>query len=242
MKNEKNHYKVFLFDEEQVEGRQIESYLQQNGFQVDRCYKEEEAYKIFKPRTYHICILCFDGKKQRIDSAFRLAENIRYNDSRCVMLLLSGYADDHAAMVEAYSLHADLYLRKTVSSEELLARLNNFIHRVWQGRGENACYQVGRYRLNCERQTLSFDGQTARITTKECDLMHYLCAHLNGLSRRKDLLLFAWNANTRGNARSLDVYINRLRHLLAGDKRIHLLNVHGLGYELLFSEAEEEKQ
>ncbi|MCC8132125.1 MAG: helix-turn-helix domain-containing protein [Tannerellaceae bacterium] len=76
-------------------------------------------------------------------------------------------------------------------------------------------------------------GETRKVTTKECELLKYMCEHMNQLVERKDILKNIWRNDTYFNARSMDVYITKLRQLLKQDPGIAILNVHGKGYKLM---------
>ena len=45
-----------------------------------------------------------------------------------------------------------------------------------------------------------------------------------------------WVDNNYYNARSMDVYITKLRKLLKDDPNVELINVHGKGYKLVVTE------
>jgi DNA-binding response OmpR family regulator len=45
-----------------------------------------------------------------------------------------------------------------------------------------------------------------------------------------------WGENTYFNARSMDVYITKLRKHLKDDETVQIMNIHGKGYKLVAPE------
>ncbi len=60
-----------------------------------------------------------------------------------------------------------------------------------------------------------------------------LCVHVNDVLERDLALKTIWMDDNYFNARSMDVYITKLRKLLKDDPEIEINNVHGRGYRLI---------
>ena len=79
-----------------------------------------------------------------------------------------------------------------------------------------------------------------KLTTKESELLSLLSAHANDILERNHALKQIWEEDTYFNARSMDVYITKLRKLLRPEPNIEIINIHGKGYKLIVPNEEEE--
>ena len=101
-------------------------------------------------------------------------------------------------------------------------------------------YYIGGYTFNTTNQTLTFNEQSRRLTTKECELLSLLCLFANQTLERAYALNVIWGITEPSGAnensfsqRSMDVYVTKLRRMLADDPSIEIKNVHGKGYKLV---------
>ena len=102
-------------------------------------------------------------------------------------------------------------------------------------------YRLGKFTFDTQKMTLTIDGGVAKkLTTKECDLLTLLCQHLNEILERNYALKTIWVDDNYFNARSMDVYITKLRKLLRADPEIEIINIHGKGYKLIAPSADME--
>jgi len=94
-------------------------------------------------------------------------------------------------------------------------------------------YTVGAYSIDVQKRLLTIKGEAKKLTNKELHLLVMLSANTNVLLERKYLLESIWEENNYFNGRSMDVYLCKLRKLLAGDQRLNIVNIHGKGYKLI---------
>jgi DNA-binding response OmpR family regulator len=73
------------------------------------------------------------------------------------------------------------------------------------------------------------------MTTKESELLLLLVSHANDILERNVALKTIWVDDNYFNARSMDVYVTRLRHLLEKDPNVEIINIHGKGYKLTYN-------
>lgn len=83
------------------------------------------------------------------------------------------------------------------------------------------------------KQTIWINGEERKLTTKETELFDLLASRLNDLTERKDALKLIWRDENYFNARSMDVYITKLRKILKPLAGVEIINVHGKGYKLI---------
>jgi len=139
-------------------------------------------------------------------------------------------------VLEGFAAGADDYMTKPFSIEELLFRVEAILRRT---RGENSAqnqdtFQVGIYTFNSTKQTLGKEGEVEqKLTAKESELLRQLCINRNTVLDRNFALKTIWNDDTYFNARSMDVYITKLRKFLKEDPSIQIINVRGKGFKLI---------
>jgi DNA-binding response OmpR family regulator len=66
----------------------------------------------------------------------------------------------------------------------------------------------------------------------EADILLLLAKQQNKVVKRAEILTKVWGKDDYFSGRSLDVFITRIRKLLAADKQIAVENVHGVGFML----------
>ena len=149
------------------------------------------------------------------------------------IIVISARSED-SDKVEALDAGADDYLTKPFSMDELVYRIEAILRRAGgkQNKPQNI-YQLGSYTFDTQRQTLTRGETQTRLTTKESELLTLLCMHVGDILQREVALKSIWVEDNYFNARSMDVYITKLRKLLKDDDRIQINNVHGKGYRLI---------
>ena len=142
-------------------------------------------------------------------------------------------------ILEGFKIGADDYITKSFSMEVLVARIETVLRRVRGKKNkENAMYKIGRFQFDTKKQILSIGDQQTKLTTKESELLSLLCAHANEILQRDFALKTVWTDDNYFNARSMDVYITKLRKHLKADDSIEIINIHGKGYKLIAPEVE----
>jgi DNA-binding response OmpR family regulator len=137
--------------------------------------------------------------------------------------------------IEGFTIGGDDYVTKPFSMEELILRIQAVLKRT-SGAGTNAkqedSYLLGKYTFDVVARTLSSDGKSHRLTTKEADLLELLCQYRNDLLPREIALKRIWGDDSYFNSRSMDVFLSKLRNYLKEDDRLEILTVHGKGVKL----------
>jgi DNA-binding response OmpR family regulator len=141
--------------------------------------------------------------------------------------------------LRGFELGADDYLTKPFSMEELLMRMQAILRRAGEDTGkskETNIFKVGRFTFDYNRQILKTGDREQKLTSKEADLLKLLCINLNEVLDRSVALKKIWFDDSYFNARSMDVYVTKLRKYLKEDPNIELINVHGIGFKLVVNE------
>ena len=169
---------------------------------------------------------------------FTLAQDIRQINADIPIIFLTAKTMKED-ILEGFKIGADDYITKPFSMEELTLRIEAILRRVRGKRSkESTLYQIGRFTFDTQKQLLTIGDKQTKLTTKESELLGLLCAHANEILQRDFALKTIWIDDNYFNARSMDVYITKLRKHLKEDESIEIINIHGKGYKLIAPEKE----
>ena len=222
-----NKLHILLCEDEESLGMLVREYLQAKGYDAELYLDGEAGYKAFVKGKYDMCLL--DVMMPKMDG-FTLARELRSINSEVPIMFLTAknLKDD---ILEGFKLGADDYLTKPFSMDELVYRMEAILRRVKARSRQMATrYQLGRFTFDTQRQLLSIDDKSTKLTTKESELLTMLCTHMNDILERDLALKTIWIDDNYFNARSMDVYITKLRKHLKDDPNVEINNVHGKGY------------
>ena len=167
---------------------------------------------------------------------FTLAQEIKNVNSEVPIIFLTAKSIKEDVL-EGFKIGADDYMTKPFSMEELVVRITAVLRRVRGKRDKDVTeYRLGKFIFDTKKQTLVSGDQSTKLTTKESELLTLLCEHLNDVLERNYALKTIWVDDNYFNARSMDVYITKLRKLLKSDPDIEIINIHGKGYKLIAPE------
>jgi len=124
--------------------------------------------------------------------------------------------------------------------EELILRLKSLNRRKGvQESSDNSSLpavinnKIGSFYFDHHRLELMHNGKAVSLSQRETELLKLLIDNKNNLLDRKTALLKIWGDDNPFNARSMDVYITRLRKYLLADSSVQILNIRGFGYKLI---------
>lgn len=231
-----NKINVLLVEDETVLAAIVKESLEKRDFNIHVAPNGVEGWELFKQINPHICII--DVMLPRKDG-FSLVSDIRMvNDLVPIVFLTARTRQED--VLKGLELGADDYIRKPFSMEELILRIKALARRVntptpeWKNSED---IPLGIFRFHHQRQTLTAPTGTAELSQREADLLLLLIQHKNRLLERKMTLIKLWGEDDLLSARSMDVYITKLRKLLKADPSLGIINVRGKGYSLLESES-----
>lgn len=225
--------KILLCEDDENLGMLLREFLQAKGFNADLFPDGERGYKEFLKGKYDLCVLDVMMPKK---DGFTLAQEIRNINSEVPIIFLTAKVLKEDVL-EGFKIGADDYITKPFSMEELVFRIGAILRRV-KGKKEKeiTLYKLGKFTFDTQKQVLISPEKTQKLTTKESDLLSLLCAHVNEILERNFALKSIWIDDNYFNARSMDVYITKLRKLLRSDPSIEIINIHGKGYKLIAPE------
>lgn len=220
--------RILLTEDDANLGSLLREYLVAKGFDVDLQPDGEKGLAAFKRAHFDICIL---DVMMPVKDGFSLAREIRIMDPDVPMLFLTAKSMKED-ILEGFQVGADDYMTKPFSMEELLMRIEAILRRTTKSTSQEV-FRLGRAQFDANRQMLIRDEDEIKLTTKESELLKLLCQHGNQILERNYALKAIWKDDNYFNARSMDVYITKLRKHLKGIEGIQIINVHGKGYKLL---------
>ena len=221
-----NKLKILLCEDDENLGMLLREFLQAKGFNADLCNDGEKGYKAFLKNKYDLCVLDVMMPKK---DGFTLAQEIKNVNSEVPIIFLTAKSIKEDVL-EGFKIGADDYMTKPFSMEELVVRITAVLRRVRGKRDKDVTeYRLGKFIFDTKKQTLVSGDQSTKLTTKESEL-------LTDVLERNYALKTIWVDDNYFNARSMDVYITKLRKLLKSDPDIEIINIHGKGYKLIAPE------
>ncbi len=222
-------FNILIFSKDYNQGTTIQDSIKAAGYDSQVFDQEEAAYEGFLSRNFTLCIIDHDMDRKETRT---LAAMIKSSENIIPVIFLCEHPTrEEIALL--FSFHADDVIRKPLDAEILQARIKAIQNRYRpQNKKEVKIYLFGKFKFDLSKQLLSIEDKTTKLTTKEADLLTLLCQHANNMIERMYALQVIWKSDNYFSARSMDVYITKLRKLLQDDPTIKIINVHGRGYTL----------
>ncbi len=200
-----NKIKVLLAEDEVSLGTIVKESLESRGFEVIYCQNGDEAIAASRNTAFHIFVL--DIMMPKTDG-FTVAKSIRKNDQSVPIIFLTAKSRTEDVL-EGFEHGANDYIKKPFSMEELIVRMNAIIYKP--KRPSEEWQQIGEYKFHFDRQLLQYQNEEQLLTNREAQLLLRLLDNKNQLTDRALILNDLWGADDFFNARSMDVFITKLR-------------------------------
>ena len=221
-------FKLLLAEDEVALGQIIKEGLESRNFEVLYCKNGKEALEVYESNPPDLIIL--DVMMPLLDG-FSVAKRIRALDNRTPIIFLTAKSQAQD-VVDGFEHGGNDYIRKPFSMKELIVRITALLDRVKVNRADEDI-ELGLYRFNNLRQTLTINGSEQTLTYRESQLLFHLSEKRNNILDRMIILKKLWGEDDFFTARSMDVFITRLRKKLKSDPNIQIINIRGQGYKLL---------
>jgi len=222
-----NH--IFLVEDDLSFGAVLKSYLELNDYNVTWVDDGKLAIDIFRNGNYQICIL--DVMLPNIDG-FTIGIEIRKIDREIPMVFLTAKTLKED-ILKGYNVGADDYITKPFDTEVLLCKIQAIIKRQSvKPINDEVIFTVGSYHFDSQLRFITREGMKQKLSPKESELLKLLCQNKNELLSRETALRKIWGEDGYFTARSMDVFITKLRKYLAADSNIEIKNIHGSGFLL----------
>lgn len=220
---------LLLAEDDENLGSLLKEYLIAKGYNSDWFVNGDIAYKNFIKNHYDICIL---DVMMPVKDGISLAKDIRMLNSTLPIIFLTAKSQKED-ILEGFKAGCDDYITKPFSMEELLFRVEAILRRTHRQPSKQASFNLGIFHFDAEKQILKHEDHEQKLTTKESELLRLLCLNKNMVLERNFALKTIWIDDNYFNARSMDVYIAKLRKYLKEDSSLEIMNIHGKGFKLI---------
>lgn len=226
-------YNILLVEDDVNFGSVLKSFLEMNGYAVSLCDNGEKGYAAFRSAAYDICLV---DVMMPFKDGFTLVKEIRKYDDKIPVVFITAKSLKHDVL-NGFEVGADDYITKPFDSEILLQKMKALLRRTSRGEAgktdvlEN--YTIGKFNFNAPSRTLQGPEGIINLSPKEAGLLQLLCASDNNLAERHKALVKLWGEDNYFTARSMDVYITRLRGYLKPDPSISIINIQRKGFRLV---------
>jgi DNA-binding response OmpR family regulator len=225
--SEKPH--ILLVEDDLSFGAVLKSYLEINDFRVTWVDDGKYAVLRFREGSFGLCIL--DVMLPNVDG-FTIAGEIRKTDERVPLIFLTAKALKED-ILKGYNVGADDYITKPFDTEVLMCKIRAIFKRNENGGNkEETMFKIGLYLFDYKLRQIISESGVQKVSPKEADLLKLLCEHTNELLPRELALNKIWGDDGYFTARSMDVFVTKLRKYLSGDPSIEIKNIHGSGFLL----------
>ena len=223
--------RIFLVEDDLSFGSVLKSYLEINDFSVEWVDDGKYAVDHFRKGMFDICIL--DIMLPHVDG-FTIANEIRQINNLVPIIFLTAKKMKEDVL-KGYNVGGDDYITKPFDTDILLAKLRAILARRDFQNGTRDIYEIGRFIFNSKLRTLTIGDDEKKLSPKEAQLLELLAVNPNTLISREVALKKIWGNDDYFTARSMDVYITKLRKFLSEDPRLNIKNIHGAGFQLIVS-------
>jgi DNA-binding response OmpR family regulator len=166
-----------------------------------------------------------------LKDGFTVAKEIRVENKRIPIIFLTAKSQT-SDVLEGFNNGGNDYLKKPFSMEELIVRIKSLLNRIETKTNVDAI-KIGNYSFNSTKQTLENSLEIQQLTHREAQLLFHLFEKKNEILDRTFILNKLWGNDDFFNARSMDVFISKLRKKLKKDTNIQIINIRGFGYKLI---------
>jgi len=224
---------LLLVEDETTLGEIVKESLETRDFSVTYCQDGVQGWEAFQRAKPDVCIL---DVMMPLKDGFTLAEEIRRVDALTPIIFLTAKSQTQD-VVKGFEIGANDYLKKPFKMEELIVRVKSLLRHKQLFAQHALPYQeiwtIGQFTFNYPKQVLFLQQKEKKLTNREAEILHSLCLFQNQVMERKPVLLELWGDDSIFNARSMDVFITKLRKYLKQDPKVEIVNVRGVGYKLI---------
>lgn len=222
---------VLLAEDDPNLGLLLSEFLKKKGYLVQWAQNGDQALDLFVKNPFDLCLLDVMMPKK---DGFSLAKDIRANHLQVPIIFLTAKSMEEDTL-QGFKVGADDYLTKPFSMEVLLARMEAVLRRSQKDKVIPSLAEeisLGKFLYYPTKMKVAIADKEQKFTPKENELMKLLCENIGHPVSRSYALKLIWGDDTYFNARSMDVYMTKLRKILKEDPNIQLQNLHGEGFIL----------
>lgn len=220
---------ILLAEDDKNLGAILKAYLDAKNYRTTLCFDGGEALDSFKKGSFNFCIL---DVTMPVMDGFTLAKEIKKINSNVPVIFLTARTKQEDVL-EGFRIGADDYVTIPFSMDELMMRIMAVYNRYIAKDPSPTPFKLGKYTYDAPHHLLIKGDNSRKLTSKEADLLLLLCEHMNQTLERSVALNRIWCEANNLNARSMDVYITKLRKYFEDEPNVRIINVHGVGFKLI---------
>ena len=162
---------------------------------------------------------------------FELATEIRKRNQEIPIIFLSAKTMKEDR-IKGLKLGADDYLVKPYSIEELILKIEVFLHRS-QKNTEKVLkkYEFSGFVFEPENYLIKNETTKITLTEREAQLLKLFLDNPNTVLKREKILIELWGSDDYFLGRSLDVFISRLRKIIKETPNLAIENIPRVGFK-----------
>ena len=223
---------LMLVEDDESLGFLIKDSLDAAGWNVHLYPTGEKGLTAFHNNHFDICVL--DVMLPEKDGFTLAAEIRKYNTSLPIIFLTAKSQTEDR--IKGFQLGADDYVCKPFSIEEFRYRLEAVMKRVNSKinalTGGTNILKVGNTTLDANNLTIESNGVVTQLTHKESKVLQLFFRHPDKVIERDIFLKSIWEDDGFFVARSMDVFVSKVRKYLKPDARLRIDNIRSVGYIL----------
>ena len=220
--------KILVVDDEREIADVIGLYLQNENFEVVKCYNGKDALEAVEKEHPSLAIL--DVMLPDSDGIEVLKKIRRNPDLKRVPVIMVTAKSSEIDKVKGLDNGADDYITKPFGIMELISRVKALLRRMNQDEEEKQL-EFQNIVLDCEKRQVMLDGQLCELTYKEFELLKLFLQNAGIVMTRENIMEKVWGIDFEGESRTLDMHIKTLRQKL-GDAGKHIKTVRNVGYRI----------
>lgn len=223
---------ILLAEDEEALGNIIAESLETSGFAITHVTDGRQALQMLQDGSFALALL--DVMMPGMDG-FTVAQQLRLTNKQIPLIFLTSKTMPHD-VVAGFESGGNDYVKKPFSMLELVARIKALLgnNRLQQNIAQQPVVSIGLYNFDWIKQQLTYTTELRQLTARESEILWLLYQNNKTLLTKQQLLNTIWGDDNFFNARTLDVFITRLRKLLKKDPQVQIINIRGAGYKLVW--------
>lgn len=228
---------IMIVDDDAALGEMLSIVLNGSGFETVTCQDGLRAVEMFP--TLHPDLVLLDIMLPGLDGV-QVAQCIRQTANTPIIMLTA--KSDTTDVVKGLEAGADDYVVKPFEVVELMARIKARLRTLGMGASSDGAaaelpefLHCGILEMNRVRHTAKKNGIDLHLTPMEFELLYVLAVHEDESLSRTSLLKQVWGYDDGGDAKLVNVHIQRLRMKVESnpEKPQIVQTVRGIGYKFV---------
>jgi DNA-binding response OmpR family regulator len=211
--------RILIVEDEEAISNLIKMNLSNAGYFCDTASDGNEGADKMAENRYDLCLL--DIMLPEIDG-YELLEYAKSLDLPVIFLTAKGETKEKVRGLRA---GADDYITKPFEVLELLARVENVLHRYRKAEQKIHVLDLD---IDLLSRTVLRNGEQIHLTYKEFDILLLFVRNPNVALYRETIYERVWGSTYMGESRTVDLHVQRLRRKAGLEKEIE--SVYKIGY------------